>query len=244
LLNFLLGERLKREDEIILKKKLLAFILVLCMSAMSVFTVMAADAVVEDTAIEEEGETQEEAAEEAAAPEKEVTEEVTEETKKDFYIEKSAQKFAVNDTEIALEVYNIDGYNYFKLRDIANVLANTAAKFSVSFNEETGTIALVKGEAYVAAGGEGEVRDDVDLSTTVAGNDSITVDGEAKELSAYNIAGNNFFMLRDLGSALGFEVQYDAETNTAKIITVFDEVEETEETKKPEESEGTTKIIL
>ena len=31
---------------------------------------------------------------------------------------------------------------------------------------------------------------------------------------AFNIGGNNYFMLRDLGEALGFEVDYDAATRT------------------------------
>ena len=34
------------------------------------------------------------------------------------------------------------------------------------------------------------------------------------QLEAFNIGGNNYFMLRALGEALGFEVDYDAATRT------------------------------
>ena len=33
-------------------------------------------------------------------------------------------------------------------------------------------------------------------------------------LTAYNLAGNNFFKLRDLGKALNFDVDYDGSTAT------------------------------
>lgn len=38
-------------------------------------------------------------------------------------------------------------------------------------------------------------------------------------LSVYNIGGSNFFQLRELGTALGFTVDYDAATNTAIVLS-------------------------
>lgn len=38
-------------------------------------------------------------------------------------------------------------------------------------------------------------------------------------LSIYNIGGNNYFKLRDLGDALGFTVDYDADSNTAIVLS-------------------------
>ena len=40
------------------------------------------------------------------------------------------------------------------------------------------------------------------------------------ELTVYNIGGSNFFQLRELGTLLGFEVGYDADTNTATVTSV------------------------
>ena len=35
----------------------------------------------------------------------------------------------------------------------------------------------------------------------------------------YNIDGSNYFKLRDLGNALGFTVDYDADSNTAIVLS-------------------------
>jgi hypothetical protein len=48
---------------------------------------------------------------------------------------------------------------------------------------------------------------------------AVFVDGQAAALRAYNIGGNNFFMLRDLGDALGFAVDWDGAANTILINT-------------------------
>jgi len=54
----------------------------------------------------------------------------------------------------------------------------------------------------------------------VAPTDSIILlDGSAINLRAYNIGGNNFFMLRALGDTLGFDVGWDDATNTISINT-------------------------
>lgn len=46
------------------------------------------------------------------------------------------------------------------------------------------------------------------------------IDGKAVDgLSIYNIGGNNYFKLRDLGDALGFTVDYDADSNTAIVLS-------------------------
>ena len=46
----------------------------------------------------------------------------------------SPQTIMVDGTRIQFEVYNTDGYNYFKLRDIAYVLDGTESQFGVSFD--------------------------------------------------------------------------------------------------------------
>ena len=46
----------------------------------------------------------------------------------------------------------------------------------------------------------------------------ITVNGNEVSAEAYNIGGANYFKLRDLGSVLGFHVNYDAATRTVQIV--------------------------
>ena len=46
---------------------------------------------------------------------------------------------------------------------------------------------------------------------------SVYVDNTRVYPTGYNIGGNNYFKLRDLGDALEFDVDYSATTNTAII---------------------------
>ena len=45
----------------------------------------------------------------------------------------------------------------------------------------------------------------------------ILIDGEEVSLKAYTIKGNNYFKLRDLAAALGFNADWD---NTTKTVTI------------------------
>ena len=45
----------------------------------------------------------------------------------------------------------------------------------------------------------------------------IYVDGQRISMTAYNISGNNYVRLRDIGSAVDFGVTYDAATNSVYI---------------------------
>lgn len=47
----------------------------------------------------------------------------------------------------------------------------------------------------------------------------ITVDGTPVSLTAYNINGNNYCKLRDLGKVLGFHVGWDDASHTVSILT-------------------------
>ena len=115
------------------------------------------------------------------------------------------------------EVYSINDANYFKLRDMAMLLNGTAAQFGVDYDNATRTVSIRTGEAYTPVGGE--LATGVDQSASARrSTQTVTVDGAICKLIAYNIGGNNFFGLRDLGEALGFDVDYDAETRTM-IVT-------------------------
>ena len=116
------------------------------------------------------------------------------------------------------EVYNISGYNYFKLRDIAALLNGTAAQFSVGFDVATHTVFVETGKAYTLVGGELTTGTDKSASCVLS-NWTVQVNGEVKDIVAYNLADNNFFKLQDLGNAIGFGVEYDKETDTMLITS-------------------------
>ena len=128
------------------------------------------------------------------------------------------QNLTVDGEKQETEIYNIDGSNYFKLRDMAALLDGTDAQFSVAFDSERNTIVVTTGEAYETIGGELETGTDKSGSA-VASAQSVEIDGAKVELAAFNIGGNNFFKLRDLGTALGFGVDYDEATATMLVTS-------------------------
>ena len=126
----------------------------------------------------------------------------------------SNQALQVNGEAVTgAQVYNINGSNYFKLRDVAALLSGTGSQFALEYDAAARQIVLTTGEAYTPDGSELTAGED-QSATAVRSSQSLTIDGEAASLTAYNIGGNNYFMLRDLGEALGFEVDYDAATRT------------------------------
>ncbi len=130
---------------------------------------------------------------------------------------RSPQNLSVDGAKKDVEKYNIDGSNYFKLRDIAYLLNGTGSRFSVGWDAETGTVSIVTGEAYEPNGSEMIVGSDKS-ATAVPSAQTIRINGVVRtDLSVFNLDGNNFFKLRDLGEALGFDVDYDPDTNTAII---------------------------
>ena len=132
----------------------------------------------------------------------------------------SPQRLTVDGESVECEKYNIDGSNYFKLRDLAYALNGTGSQVGVGFDAATSTVSIVTGEAYEPTGTEMAVGVD-HSSTTQPSAQSILIDSAAHgELTVYNIGGSNFFQLRELGNLLGFEVDYDASTNTAIVLSV------------------------
>lgn len=135
-----------------------------------------------------------------------------------FQVGQSPQKLTVNGEEVDCEKYNIDGSNYFKLRDIAYLLQGSAAQFSVVWDPGSRTVSITSGQGYTPDGSELSVDSTNKYKNAVKSNQVIQVNGErVSDLSVYNIGGNNYFRLRDLGELLGFEVDYIAQTNTAAI---------------------------
>ena len=128
----------------------------------------------------------------------------------------SPQKVYVDGAEAAFEGYNIDGYNYFRLQDLAIALKDGPARFSVAYDAAADLVALVRGgdcaltdEGAPAAG---------DRSASAAPSvQTVTIDGAPARLSPYNIGGYNFFRLGELAPLLGFGLAYDKTENSGKI---------------------------
>ena len=131
----------------------------------------------------------------------------------------STQKLSIDGTIVPVTAYNIQDSNYLKLRDVAWLLRDTPARFSVEYAAETNSIHIVTGEAYTANGAEMQPIG-TEEKAAVKSVQTLYINGRKySSLSAYNIDDFNYFKLRDLGGALGFKVDYDEESRTMLILT-------------------------
>lgn len=137
----------------------------------------------------------------------------------------TASKVMVNGIITSFDAYNIDGSNYFKLRDLAKVVTGTEKQFQVEYNTELKAINLLSNSAYTAVGGE-MTKGDGTSKNAVLNTSKILKDGKEVALTAYNINGNNYFKLRDLAGAFNIGVTWDGKTNTVGIDTKLDYVAE------------------
>ena len=135
----------------------------------------------------------------------------------------SPQKLNVNGAEESTEIYNIDGNNYFKLRDIAALLDGTSSQFSVDYDDAAKQIVVYTGGSYTLQEGDLSLPG-ADAMQTKARNarkssQSLKIDGRTVSgMNVFNIGGNNYFKLRDINEVLRFNVGYD-ETSGTILIT-------------------------
>lgn len=123
----------------------------------------------------------------------------------------------VNGKEVAFGAYIIDGYNYFKLRDLAMALSATAKQFEVTWDGEKDAIHLTSGLPYTPVGGELTVPAEPTVQQATLTTSIVFVNGAATQVAAYNIGGYNYFKLRDIAKAIDFGVTRDGSTNTVGI---------------------------
>ena len=130
----------------------------------------------------------------------------------------SGANLVLDGKTMPLSAYNIDGYHYFKLRDIAMLLSATNKQFEVDWYEREQMIGLTSGHGYTPVGGELEIASDV-FRRFVPTASKVFFNSEFRELNAYNIEGYNFFRLREIAVLLDFSVVWIEESRTVIINT-------------------------
>lgn len=116
-------------------------------------------------------------------------------------------KVRVLDGTIEKAAYNIEGYNYFRLRDIAELLIDTSNRFNVVWNEKEGAAEIVRGVNYSSEFNSAPKTDG--LNRAIKSNQlKIKIDGEYKTLYGYLIDGYNYYKLRDLQNLLNYRVEW------------------------------------
>lgn len=108
--------------------------------------------------------------------------------------------------------YDIGGNNYVKLRDMG-----MSVGFDVVYDASTDSVHI---DPTIAYSGNPATYLDVEISKTASAKLSkqpIYVNGKRVEITAYDIGGSNYMKLRDIGTAVGFGVTYDAGTDSVHI---------------------------
>ena len=127
-------------------------------------------------------------------------------------------KVLINDVPVAFESYNINGNNFFKLRDLAFALTDSEKQFEVTWDANASVIALLSGLPYTVAGGEMAAKG-TEAKNALPTKARVFIDGEEISFTAYNIDGNNYFKLRDIGEFFDFGIGWDADTSTITVDT-------------------------
>jgi len=147
----------------------------------------------------------------------------------------SVWKLKLDGEIVEVQPYNIDGANYFKLRDLAALMSGTGSQFNVTF--EAPNMLLTTGVEYVVIGGELEKGDD-QSAKCVPSTQVLIADGEKVDILVYNIGGNNYFQLRGLGDIVGFNVDFTAADYTMIVETEgFGAEDDAEEDTEEEEDD-------
>ncbi len=114
----------------------------------------------------------------------------------------------INGKRIRLFGYNINGNNYYKIRDIAFLLDGTKSNFAVDWNEEARVIEINLKTPYTPIGNENKGSDTYERAVYLNPEKAL-LDGKTLELRAYKIDGSNYFTIREVADVVGFLVDWD-----------------------------------
>ena len=146
---------------------------------------------------------------------------------------KNTKKVTLDGEEVMVGAYDVEGYNYLKLRDVAAILNTKKCQFNVGFDKPTKLITVELAKGYEKVEGDlAEIKDE--KAKAIVSVKKILVNGEEKEIKTALINEYNYMQLRDLGSLVGLDVKYDAKN---KVIMLNSDAEAKEEEKTEEKAE-------
>lgn len=140
---------------------------------------------------------------------------------------KNTKKVTLDGEEVKVGSYDVEGYNYLKLRDVAAILNTKKCQFNVGFDGPTKLITVELAKAYEKVEGDlAEIKDE--KAKAIVSVKKILVNGEEKEIKTALINEYNYMQLRDLGSLVGLDVKYD---KVNKVIMLKSDAQAKEEEK-------------
>lgn len=129
----------------------------------------------------------------------------------------SSATLQIDGQVVSLQAYQINGNNYYKLRDLAYALNGSGKQFAVTWNAQQQRIDLLLQKPYEAIGSEGRIETGIAQASLSSAN--VWMNNKKLLITAYQIGGNNYFKLRDLASAIDFGVAWDEQTKQISVDT-------------------------
>ena len=152
---------------------------------------------------------------------------------------KNTKKVTLDGEEVKVGSYDVEGFNYLKLRDVAAILNAKKCQFSVGYDEPKKLISVELAKAYEKVEGDlAEIKDE--KAKAIVSVKKILVNGEEKEIKTALINEYNYMQLRDLGSLVGLGVDYDKVNKVIKLKSDVEAKEEKTEEKKDDKKEEKT----
>ncbi len=119
-------------------------------------------------------------------------------------------KSLVDGNYVYFDCFNIEGANYFSIRDIAYLLNDTENSFNIELDGDY-TINVSKNEHYNAAGTEFNKSMGRKKIKSDCGEIKIKSDDNIYNIKSYNINNRNYIMLRDICDILNINTEWDTE---------------------------------
>lgn len=141
----------------------------------------------------------------------------------------TSSRILIDGKQVSFDAYNINGNNYFKLRDIAYSLLGSDKQFNVTWDGNLNAVNIFSNSVYEKIGGEMALSNDNSKKSCDLSIQKFYLNSKECGVTAYLINGNNYLKLRDLGKLLDFGVTWDNNTQTILIETSKGYVEEVKE---------------
>ena len=131
---------------------------------------------------------------------------------------RTSARIYLNDDTVTITGYEIGGNNYFKLRDLAYALKDTTSCFDLAWNAGVNRVEVYTQRPY--AGDAPENSWSNRTVQAVPASAELSVDGRTVSVTAYEINGNNYYKLRDMGELLSFSTEWLEESGSICIYTL------------------------
>ncbi|MCQ2559206.1 MAG: hypothetical protein MJ157_00595 [Clostridia bacterium] len=119
----------------------------------------------------------------------------------------SQMQIFIDGQEQSYITYEINGYTYFRLRDLAQALSSSAKPFDVGWEQQV--IKIIPNQSY--SGQTAPENISLDITTGYVKATKILFDQEEKYLTTYNINNYTYFKLRNIAKMLDIGIDWQGD---------------------------------